>query len=540
MATLASLLGTLGGIASSTAKARQELSAEDLRKKQIRSQLESEALNRKQKRAALDRVLYPHLYNPYKLQRDQMREAGFSEEQINQMFLGKAAGKTPVEQWQDIRKQFHEDTGRYPTADQEAVFFKLAPKPGTQKTYKSVVMDPTSPTGASYIVATPDGRVLSRMGSAPVPRGMIYSQSITTDQYGNRVITDRRPVFNGGLTKQPTILPSPREEMEGAETPAAAATTPVPATTAAPTRLSDLFPSSSAKPPVQAKPAKPSPARQIVSAASKTPLGRRALDLADKNAPYHLNQVGRTADGRNFVVTGFKNGHPLVKLLPQPAAESKKPSPLARKSLQLDPSGHIPDSPMLNPQIREAANQLIDGVDLKDLPPRAKETAASLARKYGWYRGWLPPADRRRMEVNRKFINEMMSDGSLNVLNSKSSRAKLIASGVLLTLNRNTGGVEKVAQNEMQSILASTLTPDEQRFRQQYNRLVGIISGMSQAVRGGRPTEASVSRLMSELPGPQNAANAKDGYNTLHLLVQEIDTMLEPGYTLPEGRPEKK
>jgi hypothetical protein len=129
MASFAALLQTLGGVASSTAKAKQELSEEDVRKKQVYSQLESAALQREHLRQMVQQAQG----NPILRLRRQLKEAGLTDEQAER-YLG------------------------------------VAPKEYAPKIVTETIVDKNSPTGRSYVsrdAAT--GKELSRQLGAPAP-----------------------------------------------------------------------------------------------------------------------------------------------------------------------------------------------------------------------------------------------------------------------------------------------------------------------------------------------------------------------------------
>lgn len=127
MSTLASLLGTLGGVAESAARAKQERGEEELKRRQIYSALEDAALRREHLRQTIQQAQG----NPVLRLRKQLQEAGLTPEQIER-YMGIA--------------------------------------PPVPRTQTKVVEDKNSPTGRSYVTydAT-SGQEISRQQGAPAP-----------------------------------------------------------------------------------------------------------------------------------------------------------------------------------------------------------------------------------------------------------------------------------------------------------------------------------------------------------------------------------
>lgn len=207
----------------------------------------------------------------------------------------------------------------------------------------------------------------------------------------------------------------------------------------------------------------------------------------------------------------------------QTKLNSKKPISKQAPTLpgQLDASGHIPDG-VANPQVTEAANQLLDGVDKDKLPMKAREPAAMLARHYGWLQGTFTPKERVLLRESSTFLDEAANNPALSVLDNVGSRLRL---SQLIGDATKKGTVGKLV-----TIAASAgSTPQEQEFLRMYNQLVGTISGLGQLTRSGRVTEATIGRLMQELPNPLTTQSSADAKSRLARLKQELTVAQQTG-----------
>ena len=218
---------------------------------------------------------------------------------------------------------------------------------------------------------------------------------------------------------------------------------------------------------------------------------------------------------------------------------SKKPGEMKKElqskvakgtdSPKLDASGHIPADAPVNPGLRAAANNLLDGMDVDKLPIPQKDRAAAqeLAEKYGWKgQGLFTPKDQLLLRESETYLNQAMNDPSLKVLNSATSRLKLMNA-----LNDKPG--------LSSDILASTwkLSDAEANFLSMYRQLVGTISGLGQLTRANRTTEAAIKRLMSELPNPREVQSADQAKTRIKRLQSELTVARQKGYisTSDEG-----
>jgi hypothetical protein len=192
---------------------------------------------------------------------------------------------------------------------------------------------------------------------------------------------------------------------------------------------------------------------------------------------------------------------------------------------QLDAQGHIPSTAKVNPYLREAANNVLDGMAVKDLSIPAKDKAAveQLATQYGWKgQGLFSPKDQLLVRESTGILNQLAKSDSLSVLDDTASRLKL--SQVL----QNPEKRGMIGQT-VQTLAAANLSPAEQQFVTLYNQAVGRISGLSQLVRSGRATEAQIERLKSELPNPATTSSSEHARQKLAQIQNEIDIALQKG-----------
>ncbi len=192
---------------------------------------------------------------------------------------------------------------------------------------------------------------------------------------------------------------------------------------------------------------------------------------------------------------------------------------------QLDANFHIPETDHVNPYLREAANHLLDGMDVSKLPLPQKDRPAAeqLARQYGWQgQGLFTPREQMQLKESVSFLNEAENSPALKALDSIKSRVKL---GQLIQDFEQRGVFGQAAQ-----IAASaTITSDEAEFLRLYQQLVGTIVGLRQLVQTGKATEASIHRLMMELPNPMTSSSAADGKKRIQRLLKEVQIAQQKG-----------
>jgi hypothetical protein len=190
----------------------------------------------------------------------------------------------------------------------------------------------------------------------------------------------------------------------------------------------------------------------------------------------------------------------------------------APKNEALDAAGHIPAGAG-NPHVVEAANQLLDGMDLKELriPQRDIDAASALARQYGWAgQGTFTPQQKVLINEAGAKLQQLLDSTSLSVLDNAWSRAKITA------VLHASSGKSGIFGEEIGTQASRHLTPQEQEFVRVYNAAVGVIAGLGPITRGNKATEAAVGRLMQELPSILQSANSQDAKARVRQLIQEI------------------
>ena len=70
-----------------------------------------------------------------------------------------------------------------------------------------------------------------------------------------------------------------------------------------------------------------------------------------------------------------------------------------------------------------------------------------------------------------------------------------------------------------------------------YNQLAGTISGLGQLTRGGRVTEATINRLVNELPNPMQSQSSADAKQRFRRLLSEISIAQQSGQFPSQGGP---
>jgi hypothetical protein len=224
-------------------------------------------------------------------------------------------------------------------------------------------------------------------------------------------------------------------------------------------------------------------------------------------------------------VTGGVTPQPKTGATPaQLKSQIPAPPQASGAPLTLDATGHIPSTVHANPQLIEAANQLLDGMDIEKLtiPQKAREAASALARQYGWGgQGMFAPQQKLQIKEASTFLNDALKSPALSALDSWESRQKLIA--VINNAEGHPGYIDAfLARN-------TNLDPKEAEFLRMFRQLTGTISGLASLTRPGRPTEAGIKRLMAELPNPNESHSADDGRKRLKRLIKEIDIATQKG-----------
>lgn len=208
------------------------------------------------------------------------------------------------------------------------------------------------------------------------------------------------------------------------------------------------------------------------------------------------------------------------------AAARRAPSVAPQAPGTLTPDGHIPTG-KANSQLTEAANQLLDGQDLKELPGKAREGAAALARQYGWEQGTFTPKERIQIREAGSVLQNAMNDPAMGVLDNGVSRYKITK--LIENAKGEHGPLAKV-------VLSSTMTPQEASYVRMYNQLVGTVAGLRGLTQSGRANEATIDRLIKELPNPGETPNSADGKLRLQRLVNELNIAQQKGQFTSLGK----
>lgn len=311
----------------------------------------------------------------------------------------------------------------------------------------------------------------------PLMRGLIGTESISRDQFGNVVVTVRKPMVPGAQKTHPST----------------------PTTPSGPSSRSG-----------------PSSGRSGSGEGTKTP----ALPVSPQVAP------------------GGPAASPAPKTpAPSPAKPAARPRAAARPSQGsnpyaewgLAPDGTIPISVGGIGQVRELAQQLLDGQDINKLPMKGRTPAAELARKFGWEQGKFTPKEQVMLRESTTFLEQAMDDDSLKALD-EGLLSRLKMGQASFPIDKD-GYIRPVVS----TFSAQHLTEREANFIEVYNQLVGTISGLAQLVRSGRATEATIDRLKAELPNPFTTKDSKHAKARLERLLKEVNVAMEKGTFIGTG-----
>lgn len=207
------------------------------------------------------------------------------------------------------------------------------------------------------------------------------------------------------------------------------------------------------------------------------------------------------------------------KLIPNPAG-----------GLPLDENMHIPEWTKDNPNVREKANELLDGVAMKDLGLAGKDAALveALARKYGWGQGAYLPRELKQIQNADQFLD--------SVLESKAFM-KALDSGFFQKWKMAEAETDPKKEGFMgrgaHQLAVQNLSPEQQEYVRLRQVMLGTISGLSSVVRTGRPTEATINRLAQEIPDIMSSASSKDAIERIKNIKREIAVALKQGVPKP-------
>lgn len=198
--------------------------------------------------------------------------------------------------------------------------------------------------------------------------------------------------------------------------------------------------------------------------------------------------------------------------------------------LPLDEEMHIPSTTKDNPYVREKANELLDGVAMKDLGIPGKDSAAveALARQYGWGQGAYLPRELKQIQNADQFLD--------SVLGSKAFM-KSLDSGFFQKWKMGEAETDPKKEGFMgrgaHQLAVQNLSPDQQEYVRLRQVMLGTISGLSSVVRTGRPTEATINRLAQEIPDVMSSASSKDARARIENIKREIAVALKQGVPKP-------
>jgi hypothetical protein len=331
----------------------------------------------------------------------------------------------------------------------------------------AIVIDPDSSTGYSKVSMNQlTGEVGSTIPGVTPPRGFIPTQraSRSTDQYGNVTtsVATVTPQVPGGNAPPIGGNAAPRKGQ--------------PVSSAAPT--APIIPGQT-----------PTPPNVIPS----------APDLAAINAGIQANKGKAGAPSRKVAA---------VESPTQPVSNAAPKGPAI-----LDANDQIPASAAPNDQVRQFAQDLLDDRDVAQIPAKARAAAEQVARQFGWSQGAFTPREQRAINLTSDFLNKFADSPSLKVLDDPILRAEAVSA-----LHQASGLVGQ----QLQAFTSRIEDPRVAEFVRLYNSNVNNVTGASSTIRPGRPTEALVRRLGTELPTVLQAKDSTDAKARIGLLQDAI------------------
>ena len=121
------------------------------------------------------------------------------------------------------------------------------------------------------------------------------------------------------------------------------------------------------------------------------------------------------------------------------------------------------------------------------------------------------------------FLNQALNDPNLSVLDQGFFKQ------LPMIAQSQDPSKEGFFPKLMDKIASTKQTPEQAEFMRTYRQLVGTISGLSQLVRSGRATEATINRLVAELPNPYNTQNSEDAKERIMRLQKELSVAVQKG-----------
>lgn len=179
----------------------------------------------------------------------------------------------------------------------------------------------------------------------------------------------------------------------------------------------------------------------------------------------------------------------------------------------LDANDQIPASAAANPQVRQFAQDLLDDRDVAQIPAKARAAAEQVARQFGWSQGAFTPREQRAINLTGDFLDQFAKSPSLKILDSPILRAEAVTA-----LHH----AEGLTGQQLQAFTSHLEDPAVAEFVRLYNANVNNVTGASSTIRPGRPTEALVKRLGTELPTVLQAKDSADAKARIKLLQNAI------------------
>lgn len=257
------------------------------------------------------------------------------------------------------------------------------------------------------------------------------------------------------------------------------------------------------------------------------PTGRFAPQSAQNAIPgtAGLLAPGKSQGGAPGATAGvFPRPAPTAKTPPAPAATGTKGIGPYKG---LDAQGNIPENAPVNPQVRQFADNLIQGGDVNKIPVKARALAESVARKYGWKgQGALTPQQQMQIAQVDTQLKVLDDPKYMKLFDSTPTRLRL----AMLPLDPTTEGGFSALKD---AALRGSISQDAADFYDDLTRLRGVIGGI-RSFTGANNSNATASRLLAELPNFTNTTNAKDAKYKLSRLQQELNIIKRLGYFLPD------
>lgn len=192
---------------------------------------------------------------------------------------------------------------------------------------------------------------------------------------------------------------------------------------------------------------------------------------------------------------------------------------------QLDAQGHIPANAG-NPQLVQAANSILDGMDVDKLPlpQRDRAAAMALATEYGWKgQGLFTPREVLQLKEGATVIEQLINSKSLDVLDRGT-----IAN--LPMLGQASDPAKEGFWGRLTTSLSSrAASPEQQEFLRYWRQLDALAVGLRALVQTGRATQAQVDRLIAELPNPYNTTSSEDARDRLRMVENELKVAANTG-----------